>query len=98
MPATSSGGPPEIRHKLEVLRRHCEDVGRDPAEIEVTAMYRHLPRGASVAEVVKGAEALASVGVSTLVTAAMTNDPAGFLEDTFGPAMADLAAIEPSPL
>ena len=30
-------GPVELmRHKIEVLRRHCEDVGRDPAEIEFT--------------------------------------------------------------
>jgi alkanesulfonate monooxygenase SsuD/methylene tetrahydromethanopterin reductase-like flavin-dependent oxidoreductase (luciferase family) len=26
-----------LRHKVEVLHRHCEDVGRDPAEIELTA-------------------------------------------------------------
>jgi alkanesulfonate monooxygenase SsuD/methylene tetrahydromethanopterin reductase-like flavin-dependent oxidoreductase (luciferase family) len=25
-----------LRHKVEVLRRHCEDVGRDPASIEFT--------------------------------------------------------------
>ena len=25
-----------MRHKVEVLRRHCEDVGRDPSEIEFT--------------------------------------------------------------
>ena len=30
-------GPLDVmRHKVEVLRRHCEDVGRDPAEIEFT--------------------------------------------------------------
>ena len=28
------GGPQAIHHKYEVLRRHCEDVGRDPEEIE----------------------------------------------------------------
>jgi F420-dependent oxidoreductase-like protein len=28
--------PAEIAHKLEVLERHCETVGRDPAEIEKT--------------------------------------------------------------
>jgi len=27
-----------IRHKVEVLRRHCDDVGRDPAEVLVTRM------------------------------------------------------------
>jgi alkanesulfonate monooxygenase SsuD/methylene tetrahydromethanopterin reductase-like flavin-dependent oxidoreductase (luciferase family) len=26
-----------LRHKVEVLHRHCEDVGRDPADIELTA-------------------------------------------------------------
>jgi alkanesulfonate monooxygenase SsuD/methylene tetrahydromethanopterin reductase-like flavin-dependent oxidoreductase (luciferase family) len=30
-------GPVDVmRHKIEVLRRHCEDVGRDPAAIEFT--------------------------------------------------------------
>jgi alkanesulfonate monooxygenase SsuD/methylene tetrahydromethanopterin reductase-like flavin-dependent oxidoreductase (luciferase family) len=30
-------GPVEVmRHKIEVLRRHCEDVGRDPSGIEFT--------------------------------------------------------------
>ena len=30
-------GPLDVmRHKVEVLRRHCEEVGRDPAEIEFT--------------------------------------------------------------
>jgi F420-dependent oxidoreductase-like protein len=28
------GGPTAIHHKYEVLRKHCEDVGRDPDEIE----------------------------------------------------------------
>jgi F420-dependent oxidoreductase-like protein len=29
----------EIAHKLDVLRRHCDDVGRDYAQIRKTAMY-----------------------------------------------------------
>ncbi|HEX6394878.1 MAG TPA: hypothetical protein VFZ97_15700 [Acidimicrobiales bacterium] len=92
------GGPQEIAHKVGVLRPHCDDIGRDPNEIEVTAMYRDIPSGASVAEVLRGAQELASVGVSTLFTGAMTGDPAGWLESTFGPAMAELAGIKPSPL
>jgi F420-dependent oxidoreductase-like protein len=32
------GGSDVIRHKLEVLRGHCEDVGRDYEEIERTAL------------------------------------------------------------
>lgn len=39
------GGPDDIAHKLAVLRRHCDDLGRDPNEIEVTAMYRDIAPG-----------------------------------------------------
>ena len=31
-----SGTPGQVRHKIEVLERHCRDAGRDPAEIEKT--------------------------------------------------------------
>jgi len=92
------GGPKEVAHKLNVLRRHCDDVGRDPNEIEVTVGYRDLPPGAGRDEVLRGAEELAGVGVSTLVTGPVTDDPASWLETTFGAAMGDLAAIRPSPL
>jgi len=92
------GGADEVAQKLDVLRRHCDDVGRDPNEIEVTAMYRELPPDASVDDVIAGAEQLAKVGVSTLVTGAVGDDPPGWLESTFGPAMDRIAAIEPAPL
>ncbi|MGH3848859.1 MAG: LLM class flavin-dependent oxidoreductase, partial [Pseudonocardiaceae bacterium] len=90
--------PDELPKKLDVLRRHCDDLGRDPNEIEVTTMYRDIAPGASVDEVVAGAAALGRLGVSTVVTGAMGNDPAGWLESTFGPAMDELAAIESAPL
>ena len=32
------GPPEEIRHKISVLERHCEEVGRDPAEIQKSAV------------------------------------------------------------
>ncbi len=57
------GGPDEVAHKLDVLRRHCD-----------------------------------AVGVSTVITGSMTDDPGGWLESNFGPAMERLAAIEPAPL
>jgi F420-dependent oxidoreductase-like protein len=33
-----SGDLDTVRHKLDVLRRHCDDLGRDPAEITNTRM------------------------------------------------------------
>ena len=88
----------EVAHKLDVLRRHCDTLGRDPNEIEVTAMYREIAPGATVDDIVRGAEAFANVGVSTLVTGAVGDDPGGWLEATFGPAMDRIAAIEPARL
>jgi F420-dependent oxidoreductase-like protein len=90
------GGPDEVAHKVEVLRRHCDAVGRDPAEIEVTAMFRDLPPAPTVDDLVRGAEAFAKVGVSTLMTGAVGDDPAGWLESTFGPAIDRIAEITPS--
>ncbi len=33
-----TGGPSTLAHKLDVLRKHCTDVGRDPGEITTTRM------------------------------------------------------------
>ena len=92
------GGPEEVAHKVDVLRRHCDAVGRDPNEIEVTVGFRDLPLDWTADDVVRGAEALAAVGVSTLVTGAVSDDPAGWLESRFGPALDRIRAIEPASL
>jgi F420-dependent oxidoreductase-like protein len=92
-------GPAEmVAQKVDVLRRHCDAIGRDPNEIEITAMFRDLPEGATAAEVIDGARHLAAVGVSSLVTSPVGDDPAAALESTFGPVMDDLAAITPARL
>src|SRR5579871_5581457 len=91
-------GPDEVAQKLDVLRRHCDDHDRDPNEIEVTVSFRGLPENAGVDDVLRAAEGFARVGVSTIVTGPFGDQPAAWLEATFGPAMDQLAAIEPTPL
>jgi alkanesulfonate monooxygenase SsuD/methylene tetrahydromethanopterin reductase-like flavin-dependent oxidoreductase (luciferase family) len=61
--------PHEIRAKLEVLRGHCEELGRDPSEIEITALDEIdlRPGRMSVADVVARAQAQADVGVQHLI-------------------------------
>ena len=59
-------------------------------------MYGDLPAGTTTAEVVAGAQKLADVGVSTIVTGSAGDDPGAWLESTFGPAMSELNAIEPA--
>jgi F420-dependent oxidoreductase-like protein len=49
------GGADQVRHKLDVLRGHCEDVGRDYEEIERTGLgTANLATGAMTAEDVIG--------------------------------------------
>ena len=92
------GSPEDVAHKIDVLRRHCDDIGRDPNEIEVTTMFRNLPPSPSADDILRAAEAFAAVGVSTLVVAPMGEEPAAALEDTFGPVVEGLREIEPKPL
>jgi F420-dependent oxidoreductase-like protein len=42
-------GAEEIPHKIEVLERHCADVGRDPSEINKTTLTFMIP-GATLAD------------------------------------------------
>jgi F420-dependent oxidoreductase-like protein len=58
---------PELPHKLEVLRGHCEAVGRDYNEIEKTSIFRFdvRPSGEKVDEVIGQLHWLASMGVQT---------------------------------
>jgi len=50
-----SGGPATVRHKLDVLRAHCADVGRDPAEIATTRLGTlALTKSAAETEQVRG--------------------------------------------
>ncbi|HUF97796.1 MAG TPA: LLM class F420-dependent oxidoreductase [Ilumatobacter sp.] len=85
-----------VAHKIGILRQHCADVGRDPDEIEITAMFANLPPSPSFDDVVTGAREYATVGVNTLVTGANGPDPAGWLESTMGPAIDTLRSIEPA--
>ena len=38
------GGPETIHHKYEVLREHCEAIGRDPDEIERSTLQTRAAR------------------------------------------------------
>lgn len=54
-----------LRHKLDVLRRHCDDVGRDYAEIEKTTLGTvHLAPGEmSPSDVINRCRELARLGI-----------------------------------
>ncbi len=58
-------GADVVRHKLDVLHRHCDDVGRDYDEIEKTTLDTvHLAPGEmSAADIIKRCETLADLGI-----------------------------------
>jgi F420-dependent oxidoreductase-like protein len=45
------GDPDAVRHKLDVLERHCADVGRDPAEITKTVLLTVGDPGSAAAKI-----------------------------------------------
>jgi len=88
------GTPEVVAHKLEVIRRHCDAVGRDPEEIEVTALLGQLPSDADADAVVRQAESLGAVGVQTVMVGAVGPEPARWLEEVIGPAVDRLSEVE----
>jgi len=55
---------PEVQHKLDVLKQHCENVGRDYDEIEKTVLFRYDlgEKGEKVGEIIEGLRGLAGMG------------------------------------
>jgi F420-dependent oxidoreductase-like protein len=83
-----------VAHKVGVLRRHCDDVGRDPSEIEVTALTT-VPDDADTDTIVRAAETMADAGARTIVIRSTGPEPRRWLEDTWGPVVPKLATIGP---
>ncbi|WP_163550699.1 LLM class F420-dependent oxidoreductase [Candidatus Frankia nodulisporulans] len=59
-------GGPDVAHKLDVLRAHCADVGRDYAEIEKTVMMPldPGPDGKHIDDLLDRLRALAALGIT----------------------------------
>lgn len=87
------GDAATIAHKLSILRRHCDDVGRDPAEIEVTALIS-VDDAMGPDAILSEAESLGAVGVQTIITSSNTPDPSRWLKETWGPIVPRLADID----
>jgi alkanesulfonate monooxygenase len=57
---------PDLEHKLDVLRQHCDAVGRDYDEIEKTVMgpLDPGPNGERVEELINSMRRLAGLGIT----------------------------------
>src|SRR5438270_2934777 len=60
---------PELPHKLEVLKEHCQALGRNYDEIEKTAMFSFDvgENGEKVGQVIGGLRWLAGMGIQTVI-------------------------------
>ena len=60
----TAGAPADVRHKFDVLDRHCERVGRDPAEITRTVFAFDT---SDLAALAASARSLAAVGADGMI-------------------------------
>ncbi|KAA8888593.1 LLM class F420-dependent oxidoreductase [Nocardia colli] len=85
--------PAEVEHKLEVLRRHCDDVGRNYDDIRVTIMANNpRPNPGTRDEFVRTMADYAKLGVHAVIITPTTGAPAAWI-DAMAPAVAQLAEL-----
>ena len=62
----TAGELDEVRTRLEILREHCADVGRDPSGIELTCSFPIVIRDAEGAAAAAYAERMAHNGIDAM--------------------------------
>lgn len=87
--------PEEVRHKLDVLRGHCDAEGRDYDEIRKTVLYM----GEAAAEgdldaFTRDIANYSKLGIDTVILGPRTGEPAAFIEDFAAPAVRRLAELD----
>jgi F420-dependent oxidoreductase-like protein len=84
--------PEETKRKLDILRGHCDAVGRDYDSIQKTILGRVDPSG-DVTEFLSAMEQYAALGVSLVEVAPLMPDPARFVTQLGQKVVAPLASI-----
>lgn len=85
--------PDEVAHKLDVLRRHCDDAGRDYDDIRKTLIVNDpLPTPDDIDGFVAQMADYANLGVHTAIVMPTTGAPAAWI-DAMSPAVAKLAEL-----
>jgi F420-dependent oxidoreductase-like protein len=84
----------EVAHKLDVLRRHCEELGREYDEIVKTILYMgpELDSG-DIDGFATGMAGYAKLGVDGVMVMPLTDRPADWVEQRCIPAAARVAEL-----
>lgn len=90
-----ASSPDEVAHKLDVLRRHCDDVGRDYDEIKKTVLYTgDLLYTGDVDGFVAAMEPYARLGVRQVIVVPPYAHSAEWIDKTCGTVVPRLAELE----
>ncbi|MET8778883.1 LLM class F420-dependent oxidoreductase [Nocardia sp. NPDC004654] len=85
--------PQDVEHKLDVLRRHCDDLGRDYDRIRKTIIANNpRPTPDTRDEFVREMADYAKLGVHTVIVVPTTGSPAAWI-DGLAPAVPQLADL-----
>lgn len=85
--------PADVAHKLDVLRGHCDSVGRDYDAIEKTILPNNpRPEPETRDEFVRSMADYAALGVDTVIITPTTGSPAAWI-DGMAPAVKQLAEL-----
>ena len=88
--ACNIGASPTAGHKLDVLRQHCDDAGRDYDQIEKTTIFRIDP-ATTKDDIVRIATGMKDLGFTTAyVYASGITEPATII-DLMAEALPELA-------
>ncbi|MEU6404941.1 hypothetical protein [Streptomyces sp. NPDC046985] len=86
--------PQELRHKLDVLRGHCEAVGRDYDDIRKTFVYTgEAATDEDHDALLRDLEGYAGLGVATVILGPRVGDPAGWIDRFASRAVRSLAEL-----
>jgi len=86
-------GVNEVGHKIEVLERHCETEGRDPATISKTIIWGSVAGVTDADAFLSSAADFASLGIDQIWVSAQSDDPAAWVADFAAHTVPRLAAM-----
>ena len=91
-----AASPTDVTHKLDVLRRHCDDVGRDETAIRKTILYVGPTLAAGdIDGFVADMADYAGAGIQDVIVMPTDNQPDAWIERLCAPAVARLAELGP---
>ncbi|MGW1746963.1 LLM class F420-dependent oxidoreductase [Streptomyces sp. NPDC002092] len=87
--------PEEVRHKLDVLRGHCEAEGRDYDRIRKTVAYTSESATAGDLDAfTRDISGYTKLGLDTVILVPRLGEPAAWIESFAAPAVQRLAGLE----